>query len=64
MRKEPKGLLLVHHATIKDLQKQVTQATTIDNSKSKIKTSTTKKIINGGKNTKKKTTRKKNTKNR
>ena len=71
IRKELKDLLLVHHATIKDLQKQVAQMhrkiATIDSSKKsiKVKTSTTKKTVNKGKNTKKKTTnRKKNTKKR
>ena len=51
IRKELKDLLLVHHATIKDLQKQVAQMhrkiATIDNSKksAKVKTTAKKKSI-------------------
>ena len=45
MRKELKNVLLVHHATIKDLQKQVAQMhrkiATIDNSKKTARVKTT-----------------------
>ena len=71
IRKELKDLLLSHHITIKDLQKQVAQMhrkiATIDSSKKsiKVKASPTKQTINKGKNTKKKTiNKKKNTKKR
>jgi hypothetical protein len=44
MRKELKDLLLVHHATIKDLQKQVSQMhkkiATIDSSRKSIRSKT------------------------
>ena len=47
IRKELKDLLLVHHATIKDLQKQVSQMhrkiATIDSSKKSIKSKTSSK---------------------
>ena len=71
IRKELKDLLLVHHATIKDLQKQVSQMhrkiATIDNSKSaKIKTTAKKSTRNkktaSSKKSKKKSSQKKNRK--
>jgi hypothetical protein len=58
MRKELKDLLLVHHATIKDLQKQVEQMhrkiATIDSSRKSIKVKTSAKKTSSGKKTKKK----------
>ena len=72
IRKELKDLLLVHHATIKDLQKQVSQMhrkiATIDNSKksAKIKTTAKKSTRNkktaSSKKSKKKSSQKKNRK--
>jgi hypothetical protein len=64
IRKELKDLLLVHHATIRDLKKQVLQMhrkiATIDSSKKSARVKTTaKKTINKGKKTKKKTNNKK-----
>src|SRR6478672_717088 len=58
IRKELKDLLLVHHATIKDLQKQVAQMhrkiATIDSSRKATKVKTTAKKIPTAKKTKKK----------
>ncbi len=55
IRKELKDLLLIHHATIKDLQKQVAQMhrkiATIDSSKKSIKSKTTGKKTGGIKKT-------------
>ena len=55
IRKELKDLLLVHHATIKDLQKQVVQMhrkiASIDSSKKSAKVKTTTRITSTGKKT-------------
>ena len=55
IRKELKDLLLVHHATIKDLQKQVAQMhrkiASIDSSKKSAKVKTTTRITSTGKKT-------------
>ena len=70
IRKELKDLLLVHHATIKDLQKQVAQMhrkiATIDSSKKSARVKTTakkttlKKKTSSSKQSKKKSSQKKN----
>ena len=72
IRKELKDLLLVHHATIKDLQKQVTQMhrkiATIDSSKksARLKTiakkTTLKKKTSSSRQSKKKSSQKKSRK--
>jgi hypothetical protein len=72
IKKELKDLLLVHHATIKDLQKQVTQMhrkiATIDSSKKSTKVKTTakkttrNKKISNSRNSKMKSSQKKNRK--
>ena len=58
IRKELKDLLLIHHATIKDLQKQVAQMhrkiATIDSSRKATKVKTSAKNTSTGKKTKKK----------
>jgi hypothetical protein len=58
IRKELKDLLLVHHATIKDLQKQVSQMhrkiATIDTSKKSTRVKTNAKKTSGSKKRKKK----------
>jgi hypothetical protein len=63
IRKELKDLLLVHHATIKDLQKQVSQMhrkiATIDTSKKSTRVKTNAKKTSGSKKTKKKIGQKK-----
>ena len=63
IRKELKDLLLVHHATIKDLQKQVSQMhrkiATIDTSKKSTRVKTNAKKTSGSKKTKKKIRQKK-----
>ena len=55
IRKELKDLLLVHHATIKDLQKQVVQMhrkiASIDSSKKSAKVKTTTRKTSAGKKT-------------
>jgi hypothetical protein len=66
IRKELKDLLLVHHATIKDLQKQVAQMhrkiATIDSSKKSAKVKTTAKKTSSSKKSKKKSSQKKSRK--
>ena len=63
IRKELKDLLLVHHATIKDFQKQVSQMhrkiATIDTSKKSTRVKTYAKKTSGSKKTKKKIGQKK-----
>ena len=63
IRKELKDLLLVHHATIKDLQKQVSQMhrkiATIDTSKKSTRVKTNAKKTSSSKKTKKKIGQKK-----
>jgi hypothetical protein len=63
IRKELKDLLLVHHATIKDLQKQVSQMhrkiATIDTSKKSTRVKTNAKKTSSSKKTKKKVGQKK-----
>jgi hypothetical protein len=63
IRKELKDLLLVHHATIKDLQKQVSQMhrkiATIDTSKKSTRVKTNAKKTSGSKKTKNKIGQKK-----
>ena len=63
IRKELKDLLLVHHATIKDLQKQVSQMhrkiATIDTSKKSTRVKTNAKKTSGSKKRKKKIGQKK-----
>ena len=55
IRKELKNLLLIHHATIKDLQKQVAQMhrkiATIDSSRKSIRSKTTSKKTASSKKT-------------
>jgi hypothetical protein len=66
IKKELKDLLLVHHATIKDLQKQVTQMhrkiATIDSSKKSAKSKTSGKKTVSSKKSKKKSSQKKSRK--
>ena len=68
IRKELKDVLLVHHATIKDLQKQVRQMhrkiATIDSSKktAKVKTTASNKKTSSSKKSKKKSSQKKSRK--
>ncbi len=68
IRKELKDLLLIHHATIRDLQKQVSQMhrkiAKIDISKKSVTTTTGKKSTDKGKKIKKTTSKKKNRTNR
>ena len=67
IRKELKDLLLVHHATIKDLQKQVSQMhrkiATIDTSKKSTRVKTNAKKTSSSKKTKKKIGQKKGKQN-
>ena len=66
MRKELKNVCLVHHATIKDLQKQVAQMhrkiATIDNSKKTARVKTTAKKTSRNKKSKKKSSQNKSRK--
>ncbi len=66
IRRELKDLLLVHHATIKDLQKQVAQMhkkiATIDSSRKSIKVKTSAKKTSSNKKSKKKSSQKKSRK--
>jgi ribosomal protein S13 len=66
IRKELKDLLLIHHATIKDLQKQMTQMrrkiVTIENSRKSTKLKISGKKTSSNKKSKKKTNLKKNKK--
>jgi len=66
IRKELKDLLLIHHATIKDLQKQMTQMrrkiVTIDNSRKSTKLKISGKKTSSNKKSKKKTNKKKSKK--
>ena len=66
IRKELKDLLLIHHATIKDLQKQMTQMrrkiVTIENSRKSTKLKISGKKTSSNKKSKKKTNKKKSKK--
>jgi len=66
IRKELKDLLLIHHATIKDLQKQMTQMrrkiVTIENSRKSTKQKISGKKTSSNKKSKKKTNKKKSKK--
>jgi ribosomal protein S13 len=66
IRKELKDLLLIHHSTIKDLQKQMTQMrrkiVTIENSRKSTKLKISGKKTSTNKKSKKKTNKKKNKK--